>query len=275
MKGPEKSIELGGISHIGPVREENQDSIFWDDDLERTGLSFVAVADGMGGYNHGKMASSMALEKVVETVKTSQGSPKQVLTRGFEAANLAIYQATQRLGVGRMGTTLTAAYLQGNRLTIGHVGDSRAYLLREGNITCLTRDHTVVGDMVRMRVLTPDKVRTHAQRSILTRGLGLNPFVTPDISQHTVKNGDALLLCSDGLWSVVEDTEFNHIYQDSAGIHGLLEKLICVAIENGTDDNISAVSVRIHQINSNVRSENNSGWTWLRSIVKPHRNHIL
>lgn len=275
MKGPSKNIELAGISHIGPVRDENQDSIYWLDDSEKTGLLFLAVADGMGGYSHGKLASSMALDKVVETVRQNKGKPKQVLKRGFESANLAIYQTTQKLGVGRMGTTLTAAFLEGNRLTIGHVGDSRAYLLREGAISCLTRDHTVVGDMVRMRILSPEKVRTHAQRSILTRGLGLNPFVTPDISQYTIRDGDTIILCSDGLWSVVEDEEFQLIYHESQGISGLLDRLLSLALDRETDDNISAVSIRVNQVSSVPFKDGQSGWTWLRSIVKPNRNHIF
>ena len=233
------------------------------------GGSLFAVADGMGGYNNGKLASSMALEKIFTAFKEPRGSPAQQLKRGIEAANLAIYQATQRLGVGRMGTTLTAAHLAGNHLTIGHVGDSRAYLVRSQETTCLTRDHTVVGDMVRMHVLTPEKVRTHAQRSVLTRGLGLNPFVTPDITHHVVKEGDALILCSDGLWSVIEDAEFSQLNNEASGVASLLSRLIFLAIERGTDDNISAVSVRIHCLKPASASEKQGGWQWLRSLVRP------
>jgi PPM family protein phosphatase len=269
MNVPSGDIESGGFSHIGPVREENQDSICWSEDHPETGASLYAVADGMGGYNHGKLASSLALENIFTTFRTQQGSPVQQLKRGIEAANLAIYQATQRLGAGRMGTTLTAAYLYGNRLTVGHVGDSRAYLLRGQDATCLTRDHTVVGDMVRMRVLSPDKVRTHSQRSVLTRGLGLNPFVTPDITNHIVKEGDALVLCSDGLWSVIEDNELPQLNQDAAGVNSFLSHLIYLAIERGTDDNISAVSVRLHSLKPVPVRKKQGGWQWLRSFVKP------
>jgi len=269
MTLPSEDIESGGFSHIGPVREENQDSICWVDDIEDTGASLFAVADGMGGYNNGKLASSMALDNVFTTFKTQRGSPAQQLKRGIESANLAIYQATQRLGAGRMGTTLTAAYLAGNRLTIGHVGDSRAYLLRDREATCLTRDHTVVGDMVRMRVLSPEKVRTHSQRSVLTRGLGLNPFVTPDISHHIVKEGDALVLCSDGLWSVIEDQELPQLNHEASGVSSLLNRLIFLAIERGTDDNVSAVSVRIHCLKPAPAKDKKGSWQWLRSLVHP------
>jgi protein phosphatase len=269
MDNPSEDIELGGFSHIGPVRDENQDSICWAEDIAETGGSLFAVADGMGGYNNGKLASSMALEKVFGTFKEKAASPAQHLKRGIETANLAIYQATQRLGAGRMGTTLTAAHLSGNRLTIGHVGDSRAYLVRNQEVTCLTKDHTVVGDMVRMRVLSPEKVRTHTQRSVLTRGLGLNPFVTPDITHHVVKEGDALILCSDGLWSVIEDEELPQLNDEAPGVASLVNRLIFLAIERGTDDNVSAVSVRIHCLNPAPTSEKHGGWQWLRSLVHP------
>jgi len=269
MNLPSEDLESGGFSHIGPVREENQDSICWAEDIADTGGSLFAVADGMGGYNNGKLASSLALENVFGVFKERPGSADQQLKRGIASANLAIYQATQRLGAGRMGTTLTAAHLLGSHLTIGHVGDSRAYLLRDGQVTCLTRDHTVVGDMVRMRVLSPDKVRTHAQRSVLTRGLGLNPFVTPDITHHVVREGDALVLCSDGLWSVIEDEELPQLNHEASGVSALLNRLVFLAIERGTDDNVSAVSVRIHCLKPAPAGEKQGGWQWFRSLVHP------
>ena len=147
-----------------------------------------------------------------------------------------------------MGTTLTTAYLLGNKLIVAHVGDSRAYLLRDGTVTCLTRDHTVVGDMVRLKVLTPDKIRTHTQRSVLTKGIGLNPFVTPDISQYTVKNGDALILCSDGLWSEVS----NDVIKDALlekNIENSLEELVGMVLNAGAPDNITGIVFRISEIN--------------------------
>jgi len=106
-----------------------------------------------------------------------------------------------------MGTTLTAAYILGNTLYLAHVGDSRAYLIRDGRLVCLTSDHTMVGDMVRSKLISHDKIRTHAQRSYLTKSLGTTLFVQPDITQQKLREGDRLILCSDGVWSVVEDEE--------------------------------------------------------------------
>ncbi len=260
-------IESSGVSHIGPIREENQDSICLVEDFCR-GASFFAVADGMGGYSHGKLASNMALDTLCETFKAEKGSPAQRLTRGVEAANFNIYQATQKMGVGRMGTTLTVAYLEGSRLTVAHVGDSRVYLLRGKQATCLTRDHTVVGDLVRMKVLTPDKIRTHAQRSVLTRGVGLAPFVHPDITHHVVKEGDRLILCSDGMWSVIEDEELPALSEQAGEMSTLVNRLLHLAIDRGTDDNVSAVGVHVHTLAPEPQPAK-PGWQWIRSIVRP------
>ena len=124
---------------------------------------------------------------------------------------LQVYQKAQQLGAGRMGTTLTAVYIFGNTLYLTHVGDSRAYLIRDKRATCLSADHTTVGDMVRSKLLSPDKLRTHAQRSVLTKAIGISLFVQPDITEHRLQEGDRLVLCSDGVWSVVQDEDFARI----------------------------------------------------------------
>lgn len=269
MESSTKRIESSGASLVGPIRTENQDAIYLAEDLGRNGAALYAVADGMGGYSHGQLASAMALDALCVTFKTEQGSPAQRLIRGVEAANFNIYQTTQKMGVGRMGTTLTAVYLEGSHLTVAHVGDSRAYLLREHQVNCLTRDHTVVGDLVRMKVLPPDRVRTHAQRSILTRGVGLAPFVHPDVTLHALEEDDQLILCSDGLWSVIEDEELPEISQQAPGMAALVDRLLALAIERGTDDNISAVGVHIHSLAAEAQPEKRSGWQWIRSLVRP------
>ena len=140
-------IESGGLSVIGPVREDNQDTIRLSDNEHPVGHGLLfAIADGMGGYAHGGMASLLALESFSSIVAAQNGSPiPKALQRGVEAANLQVYQRAQQLGAGRMGTTLTAAYVLGEMLYLAHVGDSRAYLIRDGRSICLTSDHTTVG----------------------------------------------------------------------------------------------------------------------------------
>ena len=242
-------IECGAASETGPVRDDNQDS-FWLPEgyssAER-GLLY-AIADGMGGYSHGKLASSLALEKLFQTFYGETGPAKKGLRKGLEAANLSVYQATQRLAAGRMGTTLTAVHILGDLLTVAHIGDSRAYLVREGQSICLTNDHTTVGELVRMKVLSPDKVRTHAQRSVLNQCLGVALFIRPDITEVAVQEGDALILCSDGVWSVIQDDEFASLAADVPESDGLSKRLVDLALERDSDDNASAVVVRVKQL---------------------------
>jgi PPM family protein phosphatase len=252
-------IESNGTSVVGPVREDNQDSILLPEALPPSphGLLF-AVADGMGGYAHGQMASSMALEKLTEEFSNGHAKPEKALARGVESANLSVYQAAQRLGAGRMGTTLTATSITGSTLHIVHVGDSRAYLVRGKQISLLTSDHTMVGDMVRMRIIPPEKIRTHAQRSILTRGVGLSLFVQPDISHIQLQMGDRLILCSDGLWSAIQDEELGALAHSAASASELSQNLIDLAIDHETDDNVSVISIFIHALSVPAVPGNNS-----------------
>ncbi len=278
MKKLVAEIESSGVSHVGPVREDNQDAIQLSDQqlpLERGWL--YALADGMGGYAHGRMASTLALEKMFEAFYGERVMPiPQVLRRGVEQANLGVYKTAQHLNAGRMGTTLTAVGVVGNTLHLAHVGDSRAYLIRDRRAMCLTNDHTTVGDLVRMKVLPPDKVRTHAQRSILTKGIGLGLFVQPDIAQFALKEGDRIVLCSDGVWSVIEDHEFAKVASHAHDARDLSQRLIDLALERETDDNASAVTVHIHGF-SHASVENDAphkSWT-LRDLFSRRQNPLL
>ena len=243
-------IESSGLSHIGPVREDNQDSIYLPGGFHPPELGFLyAVADGMGGYTHGAVASSLAIQKLTETLYNGNGKPNpKTLRHGVESANLSVYKAAERLGAGRMGTTLTAAYIFDDTLHLVHVGDSRAYLIRDRQATCLTADHTTVGDLVRTKLITADKVRTHSQRSILTKAVGIGLFVKPDISMHKLQEEDCLILCSDGVWSVIQDEEFAQTVTESVGIDQVSQNLVNLALARETDDNVSVVAVHIREL---------------------------
>jgi len=243
-------IEGGGLSVTGPVRADNQDSIHIPDGEQPIahGLLF-AIADGMGGYAHGGMASNLALESLTSTLANQNGnSIIKTLQRAVETANIRIYQKAQQLGAGRMGTTLTAAYVVGDMLYLVHVGDSRAYLIRDGQAICLTDDHTTVGDMVRSKLISSDKIRTHAQRSILTKSVGLDLFVQPDIIQKKLREGDRLILCSDGVWSVIEDEEFAQAAGGSQSVKKISQNIIDLALHHETDDNASVVVFHLHKL---------------------------
>ena len=243
-------IESAGLSIAGPVREDNQDSIHLPD-LEHPpgpGLLF-ALADGMGGYAHGGVASLLALEAFSSTLTAQNGTPApRALQRSVENANLQVYQKAQQLGAGRMGTTLTAAYVLGDFLYLAHVGDSRAYLIRDRRVTCLTADHTSVGDMVRAKLISPAKVRTHAQRSVLTKAIGISLFVQADIIQYRLHEGDHLVLCSDGVWSVIEDDEFARVVHEQDPVDLISRNLIELALQHNTDDNASTVVFRLRKL---------------------------
>ncbi len=212
----------------------------------------------MGGYTHGEIASSLALTKLHQSL--SEGRPSvKTLRQGIEAANLGVYQASQAMGAGRMGTTLTAACIVGDRLFLAHVGDSRAYLVRDQKATCLTQDHTTVGDMVRMHILPPSKVRTHFQRSVLTKAVGLALFIQPDISSLRLQEDDHLILCSDGVWSVIEDEEFAQLTAESASTQAISQNLTGLALSRQTDDNASAVAIHIRRLPSPAPLSNQIG----------------
>lgn len=243
-------LESSAASHIGMVRDENQDAVRLPDSvLPRDKGVLFAIADGMGGYAHGGLASQLAVEALYEAFyQNNATSIRKALRRGIESANLRVYKTSQQLQAGRMGTTLTAAFIHEETLQVVHVGDSRLYLVRNETTSCLTNDHTMVGDLVRMRVLTPDKVRGHAQRSILTRGIGLTLFIKPDFSQHKLEENDCLILCSDGLWSVIEDHEIASLAGAAPTADQLGKRLIDLALKRNSDDNISIVVIYVRRL---------------------------
>jgi protein phosphatase len=238
-----------GFTHKGKVRSENEDSLRLcnpDDEYTAVNGYLYGIADGMGGYALGNQASSLALETFFDTFYDSEGaSPLQKIKAGMQNANLTIYQTAQKLGVGRMGTTLTAINIVGNNLYIGHIGDTRAYRIRNNKIICLTQDHTRVGELVRLKVLSKDKVRSHNQRSILEKCLGFNLFAQPDVFRETVQADDIIIMCTDGVWAVIEDEEFadlTKLTNDPVKLSNLIGQL---ALDRDHDDNLSVIVVII------------------------------
>ena len=261
-------IESHCLTHTGNVREDNQDSvriIDQHDELTAEYGHLFGVADGMGGYAYGGVASSLALLTLFETVYSSNGlSIPQKLKQAVQNANLNVYQKARELGVGRMGTTLTAGLLKENKLYIAHVGDSRAYLIRGNISTCLTKDHTRVGELVRMKVLAPDKVRSHNQRSVLSKCLGLELFVQPDVFEVRVQDDDKIIFCSDGVWSVIDDDEFGTLASKVVSAEQLNQTIIDLALKRGSDDNVSAVTIMLHKL---VVRQMEHG-SWFSKIIK-------
>jgi protein phosphatase len=161
-----------------------------------------------------------------------------------------------------MGTTLTAVNLIGNNLFVGHVGDSRAYLIRDKKASLITNDHTRVGELVRMKILTKDKIRTHSQRSVLDKCLGFNLFVQPDIFRLSVKNDDIIILCTDGVWAVIEDDEFAELANSTPDPENLSREIGELALRRDHDDNLTAVVIRLNQISETDSNVEPKG-SWL------------
>jgi serine/threonine protein phosphatase PrpC len=235
-----------GISDTGTQRGENQDGFrMAPAAARRRPCALFAVADGMGGLPQGRFASHVALQVFFESfLRDPSADGKRLLRRAMEEADFGLQQAMRQLGIPRMGTTLTAVCVEGPRLYLAHIGDSRAYRIRAGLAECLTHDHTTVGEMVRMHILGPEKVRGHERRSELTRGLGLSLFIRPDLGLLDLRAGDRILLCTDGVWSTVEDREISECSAAADTPREFGRSLIDLAMERGSDDNVSAIVIQ-------------------------------
>jgi len=224
-------VRVGAATDIGQVREGNEDSYLVEGPL-------YAVADGMGGHRGGEVASSLALETVQQLFERHEGT----LADQVAQANRTVFDRSQSdRSVSGMGTTLTAALIDGDEVHLAHVGDSRAYLLRGGQLTQLTEDHTLVHRMVVEGEITPEEAETHPHRSILTRALGVDESVQVDEGDVRVETGDRLLLCTDGLTGMITEDEIGRTLLDSADPQEAVERLVNLANRAGGIDNITAV----------------------------------
>ena len=224
-------VSVGAATDIGQVREGNEDSFL-------VVAPLYAVADGMGGHRGGEVASSLALETVQGMFERKEGS----LADQVVEANRAVFDRSQNdRSVSGMGTTLTAALVDGSRVHLVHVGDSRAYLLRGGELAQLTEDHTLVHRMVMEGEISQEEAETHPHRSILTRALGVDQSVQVDEGDVEAAAGDRLLLCTDGLTGMVPEGQIREILLESADPQEAVEKLVKVANRAGGIDNITAV----------------------------------
>ena len=226
--------EAGACSDVGRLRQSNEDALLLSDPV-------YAVADGMGGARAGEVASAMA----VAALHGFAGGEQQ-LAQAIEDVNLRIHTASRNdpslLG---MGTTVTAAMVDGDALVLAHVGDSRAYVLRAGQLRQLTDDHSLVGELIRRGALTPEEAERHPQRSVITRALGADEVVDVDVLRVPVESGDLLLLCSDGLTGMVGDAELARILRGGGELNHLAQQLVTAANQAGGEDNITCVLLRI------------------------------
>ncbi len=222
---------------VGRVREVNEDSYLVEDPL-------FGVADGMGGHVAGDVASQTAIKIITD--RTRDGTDPSKLTSLVQAANATIFnRARQDSALHGMGTTCTLLMLDDTTVHLAHVGDSRAYLFRDGELQQLTEDHTLVQRMVREGRITPEEAPRHPQRSIITRTLGVEPDVDVDTITSDARVGDRYLVCSDGLTSMVDDNTIAEILAGGNDPQTTVDELVRLALDAGGEDNVTVVLIDI------------------------------
>lgn len=236
---------VGMLSDVGCVRELNEDSGTYihpdDPELLRSKGLLVVVADGMGGHSAGEVASRLAVDVITRAYYEGDGDPRSALEGAFHEANSAIHKAAEKdASKNGMGTTCTALVLQNGTAISAHVGDSRLYLVREGSIYLMTEDHSAVMEMVKAGLITLEQARHHPEKNVILRAMGSHEKVEVTTWQEPlpVRAGDRFLLCSDGLYDLVEDEEIMRIVMLSAP-QTACENLIALAKERGGHDNIT------------------------------------
>lgn len=233
-----KATETTVATDVGRQRRDNEDSSY------ASGSVFV-VADGMGGAQSGEVASKIVVDAFSSGLPET-GTAEERLAVVVQRANREIHERSRSEAANAgMGTTVTAAYLDGDAIAIAHVGDSRAYLLRDGELRRLTEDHSLVEELVRGGRLTEEEAAEHPQRSVITRALGIEPIVEIDTWTYPLRPGDVVLLCSDGLTSMVSEQQLQRVVVAAPTLNEAAQRLIDAANEAGGRDNITVVLFRV------------------------------
>jgi len=260
--------DIGVLSDIGNERDNNEDYVGLS--YENGNSLVVVVADGVGGYEGGELASRMAVETTLATYRDQAANiaPDKRLYRAAQQANIEIYdKAIVVTELRYMSSTLTAMVLEGAMLYVAHVGDSRLYLIREGTLTQLTKDHTVAAEKVRMKRLSPEKAKTHPDRGTLTRSVGRELIAAVDRITIPLQTGDVLVACTDGMHNALDDAEIVELVRDGSA-EEIAKRLVDTANQKGTYDNLTAAVCRVAGEFPAV--EQAQGWqkrlrAWLRS----------
>ena len=225
---------------IGKVRRQNEDAAWFDLDH-----GVFAVADGMGGHLAGEVASGMAISAVKQMVQQHAMASISVMRSAVMDAHEAIVRhAKENPACSGMGTTLSMMWRGGHYMYIAHVGDSRIYRFRDRTLERITQDHSLVEELVRARIITPEEARTHPRRNIITRALGTQGENQPDLLAADMKPGDLWLLCTDGLCGMITDEEIARVLSSGASLDMMASSLIQKALDAGGRDNVTLVLCR-------------------------------
>ena len=229
-----------GATHVGRVRAVNQDAYY----LPEAGESFAVVADGMGGHKAGEVASAMAVSEFTRWLRCAPVLTEETVNYAVHEANRIIHRTAQReADKSNMGTTLVSVWVDDEQVIECNVGDSRAYLLRDGTLTQISRDHSLVGELVEEGKITKQEAMHHPHKNYITRAVGTSSMVQPELRTLDRKSGDVWLLCSDGMSNYIEDGEIERILCEQADREKCVRQLIDLALERGGADNITVVLV--------------------------------
>ena len=255
MSSVTQQFDMASATDVGRVRAHNEDSISAEPQL-----GLATLADGMGGYNAGEVASGIAVAMVpaeIRKLSASQGlaglsdeDAQKMVTAQAAKVNAAIYTAAQKQShYSGMGTTLVIAYWHRDRVTIGHLGDSRCYQLRGAAIRRLTRDHSWIQEQVDAGLMTPEQARASKKRNLVTRACGIDLNAVAEVHTHEVEPGDIYLLCSDGLYDMVSDENIHHTVTSlKSNLPLAAQQLLQQANDNGGRDNISVILVHVLKV---------------------------
>ncbi|MDD6182236.1 MAG: Stp1/IreP family PP2C-type Ser/Thr phosphatase [Lachnospiraceae bacterium] len=232
------------ISDIGKNREMNQDYVYTSENAVGNLPNLFIVADGMGGHKAGEFASKFTVETIVESVRTNeQKEPVRIIEEAIQTANRELIQkARQDETMAGMGTTVVVVTVIGDKAFVANVGDSRMYVIGK-EITQVTRDHSLVEEMVRMGELAKDAAKDHPDKNIITRAVGAAQDVDVDFFEVELYPQDYILMCSDGLTNMVEDEDIRRIVQSQRDVAERVEKLVETANDHGGQDNITVVVI--------------------------------
>lgn len=241
---------VSALSDVGLMRENNEDAMYVSVD---DNLPLYIVADGMGGHNAGDVASNMAVDIIKDEFISSKGnlnSPRKIkkfIVNTIEKANEIIYERSlNELDYEGMGTTVVLGYYFDNKIYIGHVGDSRAYILTDDSIKQITEDHTLVNELVKKGSITESQALHHPQRNYITQALGTSMEIKIDTDIVDFKRGDTLLLCSDGFYNMLDQRTILEAIRENTYLEDGLRALVNMANENGGKDNITVIAIKLY-----------------------------
>ncbi len=240
-------LKVGGNTDKGIRRENNQDVFYISDDPS---MPIYILADGMGGHKAGELASNMASEIIVERIikdKDKLNSEKSVMKwikKTIEEANTKIYlESRKNKEYMGMGTTIIIGYIYKDKFYLGHVGDSRAYVIRDEKMEQITEDHSYVNQLLKLGNITKEEARNHPKKNMITRAVGSSSIIEIDLIDRQYKKGDILVLCSDGLYNMVEDSQILEAFKNNK-MQKACDKLISIANDNGGIDNITVLAIK-------------------------------